>query len=765
MNRITRHLKNGLTCRATILGIAPTSLLAISIASLCPAAAMAQDKAAPATQAGKAADAADDTVADIIVTARQRSETLQQTPVSVTAINPARLEAMSATTIGDVSGAVPNVFIQRQPSGPSAAAISIRGIAFADIEKSFDPAVGVTVDGVYIGTNTGQLLDFFDIASFEVLRGPQGTLFGRNTTGGVMNIRRTAPTGELGGKFDFTYGNYGTIRGQGVLNVPVIKDVLALKLFEDHAHTDGYLYNATTNRNGPASTTDNFGAALLFTPTDSFQALFTIEKQTFTGETANSSGNRSNDLVCRAAPANQCNRNLTTDLYTIFGEFPTPSTYSSPAETLEMTYNLGGSFKLKSITGWRSSKELFRQDFDATSVPFYETIRDQTFRQFSQELRVSGDITDRLDIVAGLYYFDSRYTIHATTLLGPLLGNRQTEQYAGQTSKSYAGYVDVNWQFADKFRLSLGGRLTRDEKDFNNSIPGSFAVTASNHWSKFTPKASLDYRPNEDLMLYASYAQGYRSGGFNGRASTVSTSTTPYQPETVDSYEAGVKSQWFDHKLTLDVAGFYSKYSNKQESIIRLTPPGSANPQETVVANAASATIYGIEAELTARPTRALTINASAGYLKSKYDSFNTLNATTLAPIDLSGLSLIFNPQFTASIGGTYTVPTSVGKLSFNANYRHISTYFTGITPDPSNPNPAAPTLNYLTTRTQPFDQIDSSLTLQTDIGPLKPRINLFVRNLLDKRSASTTTVVPNLFESVTTREPRSYGLQVGFTF
>jgi iron complex outermembrane receptor protein len=761
MTSFTRLSTNTSISRLGRLSFAKTSLMAIAMVSLCPVAAMAQSKTAPDSGAAKS----DDTIADIIVTARQRSETLQQTPVSVTAINPLRLEAANATSIGDISGAVPNVFIQRQPSGPSAAAISIRGIAFADIEKSFDPAVGVTVDGVYIGTNTGQLLDFFDIASLEVLRGPQGTLFGRNTTGGVINIRRTAPTGEVGGKVQFTYGNYGTIRAQGVLNLPIVKDVLALKLFEDHAHTDGYLYNATTTRNGPASTTDNFGASLLFTPSASFQALLTLEKQSFSGETANSSGNRTGDLVCRAAPAAECNRNLTTDLYTIFGEFATPSTYSSPAATLEMTYNLGQNLKLKSITGWRSSVELFRQDFDATSVPFYETIRDQTFRQFSQEFQLSGNITDRLDVVTGLYYFNSRYTIHATTLLGPLLGNRQTDQFAAQTSKSYAGYADLNWQFADKFRLSFGGRLTRDEKVFSNSIPGSFSVSASSNWSKFTPKASLDYRPTEDLMLYASYAKGYRSGGFNGRASTVSTSLAPYQPESVDSYEIGLKSQMFDHKLTLNLAGFYSKYDNKQESIIRLTPAGSANPQETVVANAASATIYGVEAEVVARPTHGLTLNLSAGYLKSKYDSFLTLNPTTLAPIDLSGLKLIFNPQFTASAGATYDVPTALGKLTLNASYRHISTYFTSIAPDPSNPNPAAPTLNYLATRTQPFDQIDGSIALQTDIGMLKPRINLFVRNLLDKRAASTTTVVPNLFESVTTREPRSYGVEVGFSF
>jgi iron complex outermembrane receptor protein len=240
------------------------ALLAIVAASYWPITVAAQQAPSPAAPAAQP----DDGNPPIIVTARQRSESLQQTPVSVTAISPARLESANADTISDISGEVPNLLIQRQPSGPSAAAISIRGIAFADIEKSFDPAVGVTVDGVYIGTNTGQLLDSFDIASLEVLRGPQGELFGRNTTGGVINVRRTAPTGEVGGKFQVSFGDYGTRRFQGVLNTPIIKDVLSLKLFEDHGHTDGYLYNATLGSHGPASTTDNFGAALLFKPSD-----------------------------------------------------------------------------------------------------------------------------------------------------------------------------------------------------------------------------------------------------------------------------------------------------------------------------------------------------------------------------------------------------------------------------------------------------------------------------------------------------------------
>ena len=707
-----------------------------------------------------------DAVDDIVVTARQRSETASTTPVSVTAISPATLEATNALTIQDVAGMVPNVLIQPVGAGPSAAAISIRGVSFADIEKSFDPAVGVLVDGVFIGTNTGQLLDFFDIASLEVLRGPQGTLFGRNTIGGVINIRRSRPTGELGGKAEITFGSYGLFEAKGVLNVPIIKDVLALKLFESHTHTDGFYKNVTQGRREPIGTADNFGAAIQFTPTPEFNALLTLEKQTQDGHTTNSASSTTGDFVCVAAPANECNRGGNNDgIYTTFTQFDNPTRYRSPAATLELNYDLTDALRLTSITAWRKDTELFRQDFDGTSIPFYETIRDQKYRQITQEFRLSGKITNTIDFVSGLYYFDSKYNNHQTTFLGPLLGGVTVQQFAAQTSKSYAAYGDVNWAFLPRFRLTVGGRYTKDKKTFDNRFPGAFDVSAHDSWAKFTPKASVDFRPNDHVMVYGSWARGYRAGGFNGRATSVATSQTSYDPETVDSYELGLKTQLFDRRVSFNLAGFYTKYDNKQESIIRRTPPGSPNTNETIVSNAASAVIKGVEADVTIRPVHGLTLNASAGYLKSKYDSFLTLNPLTLAPIDLSGLDLTFNPSLTASAGVTYVMETSVGDLTLSSNFRHINRYFTAITPDPSNVNPNAPTINSLASRTRALNQLDASIALEPTIHDIKTRVNFYVRNLLDVRSLSSTTIVPGLFKTASAREPRTIGVELGFSF
>ncbi|QXQ07114.1 TonB-dependent receptor [Sphingosinicellaceae bacterium] len=738
-----------------------------ALAQTVPPVAGEQPAATPTTQQAALATApsvAQDTVGDIVVTARQRSETLSTTPVSVSAITPATLEATNALTIQDIAGMVPNVIIQPVGAGPSAAAISIRGISFADIEKSFDPAVGVLIDGVFIGTNTGQLLDFFDIASLEVLRGPQGTLFGRNTIGGVINIRRSRPTGELGGKAEVTFGSYGLFEAKGVVNVPIIKDILALKMFESHTHLDGYYRNVTTGNREPDGTSDNYGFALQLTPTPDFNALLTVEKQTATGRTINLASSTTGDFVCVGAPANECN--LGSDsLYKTFAQFDNTTHYRSPAVTLELNYDLSDDFHLVSISAWRKDNELFRQDFDGTSIPFYETVRDQQYRQITQEFRLSGKITDKLDFVSGLYYFDSKYENHQTTFLGPLLGGNTVNQFAAQSSKSYAAYGDVNWAFLPRFRLTVGGRYTKDKKTFDNNFPGAFDVSASQKWSKFTPKASVDFRPNDHLMVYASYARGYRAGGFNGRATSIATSQTPYDPETVDSYEGGLKTQLLDRRVSLNIAGFYSKYDNKQESIIRRTPPGSPNTNETIVSNAASAIIKGVEADITAKPLHGLTLTASAGYLKSNYKDFLTLNPLTLAPIDLSGLDLTFNPTLTASAGATYAIPTSFGDLTMSTNFRHISRYFTAITPDPSNANPNAPTLNSLASRTKALNQLDASIAIEPEIAGLKTRVNVYVRNLLDVRGISSTTIVPGLFKTAAAREPRTAGVSFGFSF
>ncbi len=716
---------------------------------------------------------------DIIVSARRREESIQSTPVAVTAISPTELANAAAPDIRDLVGRTPNLVIDPVNAGPSAAAISIRGISFEDIEKSFDPAVGVLIDGIYIGTNTGQLLDFFDFESIEVLRGPQGTLFGRNTTAGVINIRRTRPTGELGVKAKVTIGDRGRLDFRTVVNTPMIGDVLAVKGFWLHTQGDDYYDNQTLGPDHGGRRYDNFGATALL-EIGNFEATATYEHVNERTEIDQSATSVTGlDLICLRVPVGggvfirptgipdeQCDRNIGDDLYTSFSNVPGLARNEGDNVTINASYNFGD-FVLASVTGWRTSRESVRQDFDSTSIDFFDTLRQQRYRQFTQELRLAGNVTDTIDFVIGGYYFNSRYQLDQSTFFGPFLqaaaglpaqGGNIVDHY----SKSTALFADVQWKLTEALRLSVGGRYTWDKKNMSNDVfkTGITALIATPKadWSKFTPRASLDYSfgENSNNLLYASFAQGYRAGGLNGRAQTLSSANTPYDPETVNSYELGLKTQFWDNRITFNVAAFLTKFNDKQEEVVIEAPPPAG--QETVVRNAAKATIKGIEAEFRALLAEGFTVNGSLGILDAKYDSFSSLVNGVVT--DISGRSLRRTPDLSFSIGADYGIPVGPGELALAASFRHVASLQTTIVGDP-----ADPTRNDPRGLAQPRNLLDASAGYIFDLNGAKLRAAIFGRNLTDDRGLSSTLPVAGLFTFSAARPPRSWGVEFGFEF
>lgn len=715
-------------------------------------------------------------IGDIIVSARRRDETLQTTPVAITAINRAMLENKASVNIADLQGAAPNLLITQQNAGAQAANLSVRGLTYADIEKSQTPTVGVVIDGVMVGTNTGQLVDFFDIDQIEVLRGPQGTLFGANTIGGVINIRRTKPTMEAGARLEASYGRWNSWNTRAVANIGN-GETVGLKGWYFHSQTDGFLYNATTNSKAGGSKNDNFGASLLFRPKDSdFDALLTVENthQTFDPTVSNIA--QTGEVFCLFEPANQCNRNTNNDLYTVFTS-PATSRYSAPAATLEMNYD-AGAVKLTAITGWRHSKEFQTQDFDASSTDLYYVRRQQHYTQWSQELRASGKIGSAFDYVVGGFFFNSRYdlTQHTrlfafNTALDPLTADTNPQSVVGHT-ESYAAFGDFNWAFADKFRLSFGGRWSHDNKRLINSFAQTGLVGSGDAtFEKFTPKAGIDYRPNRDTMLYASWSRGYRSGGFSPRAATAATASTPFQPEVVDSYEAGAKLDLFDRKLQFNIAGFFSKYRNLQQST---TIPGGPNGNQTVTSNVGSATIKGIELDTALRPTDGLKITATLAILDSQFRNFivgNVYNGAIL-PFDYSKNDLIYAPKFSASLGAEYTVLTSFGSVVASAGLRHISPYDEQISLGSLTPVTSGGVVTKIIVngndprvRTATQDLVDASLTTNFKLGGTDAYLRVFGRNLLDERTTSAAFTVAGLWSFASAIEPRTYGVTLGAKF
>lgn len=759
---------------AFVRGAWPRTLmkLALSTTSLsCIAApAFAQD-AAPA----ETAETASVDPNEIIVSARRRSETLQETPVAITAVNAAMIEDKNALNIGDLMGTAPNLIITNQSSGAAAANLSIRGLTYADIEKSAEPTVGVVVDGVFIGTSTGQFFDFFDIEQIEVLRGPQGTLFGRNTIGGVINIRRTRPTGEWGVKAEVSYGRFDTLATRAVVNVP-LGDKLAVKGFYFHNESDGWYKQAQDGRRRGGSNNENFGASILATPTDTFEALLTVEKQIQDFDPVLSVLTNSGDAFCALAPAEQCNRNTTDDLYTVFGE-PNQGHYSAPSVTLEMNLDVG-KVKLTSVTGYRESKEWQTQDFDASETDLYYVYRQQNYDQFSQELRAAGDFGSSFDYVVGGYYFRSNYDLDQWTRIfgfSPGVDPRdfdQNPQHVEGKTRSVAVFGDFNWAFADKFRLSFGGRFTRDKKSLSNAFGGVQIGEGSDTFKKFTPKIGVDYRPNSDVMVYASWSRGYRSGGFSPRAGSAESASRAYGPETVDSYEVGGKFDMLGGMLQLNLAGFVSKYKDLQQNN-NIFCSVCATQNETVTSNVGSATIKGIEADFTLRPAKGLTINGALGLLDSKFKGFvvGGISPVTGAviPFDFSGNDLIYNPDTTASLSANYSVPTSFGEVVGNVGYRYIGRYdqqisIAGLSGDTTN-GPAIVTGNDPRVRTDEQNLLDASLTTRFDLAGTEAHVTVFGRNLLDDRGTTHGFTVGGLFAFGTGREPRTYGVTLGVKY
>ena len=755
------------------------SICAVLVACSASQAAFAQDAQPddvyqPQTVSETRATPATAPAGEIIVTARRRSESLQDTPVAVTAITTEQLESFGSTDITDLQGQAPNTLITTQSTGAATANISIRGIAFADVEKSFDPAVGVNVDGVYIGTSTGQLLDFFDIESIEILRGPQGTLFGRNTIAGVINVRRTKPTGEFGGKVEASMGSYGRFGLRAVLNVPLVDDVLALKLFEMHDENTGFLKDAATGKRVGGSNSENFGASLLYTPNADFEALLTVEQQDQDFDPRQGTLIRPGDVFCGAVPAGACGRNNTDDIYTVFDPGYQPfGDYRARAATLELNYDAGFT-ELASVTSYRESDELQRQDFGTAGN--FDTLRDQEYWQFSQELRAAGDLFEGLDYVVGAYFFKSRYNLFQET---GVFAPRAPGQDTTGKSESYAGFFDLNLEVTPTIRISGGGRLTHDKKSLANALiadpNGNFGISAEDDWTQFTPKLGVDWRPTDSLMLYESWSRGYRSGGFSGRAVQFTAATTPYDPEKVDAYEIGLKSDFFDRMVTFNLAAFYTDYKDIQQSTTVLAP-GTVQGQATIVRNGEGAKIKGIEADLTVRPLTGLTLRGALGYTDAEFKNFviGTPVGATVRQFDLSDVNLIYAPEYTISVSGDYTAPIGAGDLTLSSSFRYLAPYDQQIVADPATPIPATGIIdvdrNDPRVRSDKQYLVDASISYAWDIGPDGERVKVtaFGRNLLDDRgtaTAFTAGAFPTLFGFTAAREPRVFGGRIGFEF
>lgn len=634
---------------------------------------------------------------EVIVTARKRPELLQDVPVAVTVFTGETLDSLVLRDLREVEGYVPNVVIDSVSVAPGAASLYIRGVGTQEVEKSFDPAVGVVVDGVALSFVNGSMANTFDIAAMEILRGPQGTLFGRNTTGGVINITHTRPTGELGLRYEATVGTDDRNDLDGVLNFPIIQDQLAGKLAFASQNDGGQFKNTLKDDQVGDANNQDYNGTLLWTPVESFESLFIYQRYEdkndgiplFNRSSLNTDNpvNSAPDLPCQLLGA--CDDGKVNETRQ---DFYDPINFQLDAYTFEMNWELSLG-TITSITGYRDTDENVPVDFDASEYAFFHVVRDQQSEQTSSELRFASNeaLSEDWDFVVGLYGLKDNYQLEQDTGIAQdfcPFACRNAQTHTDHHRESYALFGEGNYHIADAWTLILGGRWTYEEKDI---YADSFAsenladlvlvsdVNADHSWDEFTPKLGIDYQYNMDILFYGIYSEGFRSGGYNGRNASA-LDIGPFDPEYVNQYETGMKSELLDQRVRLNLALFYTDYEDKQEEVII---PDELLGSRTVVRNAATVTTSGFEAEVSWVATEALLFNANLGYLDASYDDYTAdLNGDGIAT-DNSDLQLRRVPDYTGGVDATYTMQVGPGTVTAYSAYRYTDEYWVEVSNDP----------------------------------------------------------------------------------
>ena len=653
-------------------------------------------------------------IEEIIVTARKKEESIQDVPMAVTAITD-QLGESSVRRIEDIQAFAPNLYINRTPGIASGAAITIRGVASLESDKSYEPSIGVVMDGMFLGTSSGVLLDNFDIERIEVLRGPQGTLFGKNTTGGILNVIRTPVSlNEIGFDASLTVGDFGRQDLKTVIQVPIIEDQLGVKIFAANIEHDGHVYNTYLDRHAGGDDKLNYGFTVLWEPNDQLSIKLhheIMEDKSEQGVYVNR--NPVGILACTIHqigfdPNEGCEKDANDGPDTVESDGSNFSDNEYESTILTVNYDTEN-FLYTYIYGMRDMDEQNMQDFDGAAVRMLRMNYFNDWEQESHEFRVTSQFSEKVQFIAGVYdwevdyvqnwdVYDLFYQLSRLGVgewgLGDTLTGYGRDNYItgapwgpglasqnGQTQKteSIAVFFSADWYITDQWTITAGFRWTEEEKDFlggnkgvgyypaNEPRPPLYSpVPYQGKWDETTPKVGVRYQPSDDLMVYANYSEGFKSGGFFGRQANFNI-YAGYEPEYVKNYEFGWKSTLQDGRMILNGAIFKSEYDDKQESI--LIPVDLTNVA-TVVRNAASMEMSGIELELMYQVTEAWDLMVTYGYLEAEYkDYLADLNGDNVIT-DNSGLIPRNTPENTFGITTSYTTQIGSGELKGRVSYR-----------------------------------------------------------------------------------------------
>lgn len=658
---------NNAQCPAVYPAALKLSLLALAVSSCLALPALAQDN--------------NDEVKleRIEVTARRTVENLQTVPVAVTSLGEEELAQRGIDNITSVQQFSPNTTLQVSRGTNSTLTAYIRGIGQQDPLWGFEPGVGIYIDDVYLARPQGAALDVYDVERIEVLRGPQGTLYGRNTIGGAVKYVTKQLTGDSQFAIRGTLGSYNQrdlrISGQTGLS--------------DSVFVSGAL--ATFNRDGFGkflnTGDDNYNKELMsgrvslqWNVADNFRINIAADK------TVDDSNPRGGFRLFPSALAPT--DTMPTKVYDANISMPVKNKVETEGQSLTLTWDVNDNWTVKSITARREGVTDTNIDFDSTSFPTLDIPAFYEDEQTSQELQFlySGE---RLKVASGIYY----YSGDACGAFGQVVyGLTTTENGGCVETDSLAFYSQGSYQLDDKWSVTVGGRFTKDDKDasvyryvyngykFPRQTGGAIIgvqtdFQGSESFSHFSPRLGLEYQHSRDLMLYGSYTNGFKSGGFDMRANQAINpdADKPYQEETVDTFELGLKSEWFNQRLRLNAAVFMSKYEDMQVTVQRSveTSPGTVTVASQVL-NAANADINGVELEATFAVSRDFNLSMIVGYVDAKFNEVEFFDPNQQQVIDVSDIwSFANTPDLTATLAGTYSMATRFGEVVLTANMAH----------------------------------------------------------------------------------------------
>ncbi len=634
---------------------------------------------------------AQEPIEEIVVTAQKREQNILEVPFSITAISEADVENRDITNIGEIDRLVPNLQVTQAPGNSTAAQIAIRGGVTINPALTWETTVGLYLDGVYIGKTQGSVFDVVEVERIEVLRGPQGTLYGRNTLAGGINIVSKAPSGELGGYAKAGVGNYGAQTLAAGLSLPAMGNV-RVNLAARNETRDGWV-------------DVNAGSIA----TSSVDALGDIDRTAFRAAV---DVDLSDQLTLayrfdfseadQAATHSQLHRLDADFMLPILGFVSTeredsasvdgPSFEKSEVSGHSLTFDLDLSETLsfKSITAFRDLTWSDGLDLDGTPLDVAHTQRHSDYESFSQELQLLGG-SGNLNFVAGAYLFnDDGFTDNPQRFFGAFgpFGQTFVSRYGFET-QAVALFAQIDYDLSEALTLTAGLRYTDEQKEIERELGNagqprtiSAGTQADTSFDDLTPTVSLSYDLSDSVSAYLRYAEGFKSGGFNGEAQTLEETLRPYSSESVRSIEAGVKGLWFDNRLRASAAVFRNEHSDMQLSVF--TAEGAAGSS---VRNAGEAVIQGIEVEGMLNVTEEIRVRASYGYLDSEYDKF----------LDCGGAADVANnrafphaPESSLSLSLEAALfRGSWGQLDVIIDHSHISDYYLYPYPIVADTNPA----------------------------------------------------------------------------